>query len=343
MRVLVAIVNWNNAQDTLECLDSMYDQLTEHYTVLLIDNNSMDIGYLESLYEKPNIVVIKNKTNLGFTGASNQAFQYADSENFDYLVFVNNDAAVASDFIKELNTVLVNEKPDMISMQILRQDQPEFLDNVGHQMINTGEIVPIGHNEKASQYSETMHNMGSCAAGTVYSIEMVRDIGYYDNQFKTGYEDAEYGVRAVVAGYSSVYYPNLKLKHKISQSVKKVDDTEYRIEQQMNIYYSYFKLMPLTIILLNIPFILIKYLIVLLVELILFKWSYIGIHFKSWALLIKNRHNILEARRKFMRGRELLPAHKLLAKQKFFLSFDAQRFIRYVLKSQANVFDKSTS
>lgn len=343
MRVLVAIVNWNNAEDTLECLDSLYDQLTEHYTVLLIDNNSTDTGYLDGLYEKPNIVVIKNKTNLGFTGASNQAFQYADSESFDYLVFVNNDAVVASDFIKELNSVLVNEKPDMISMQILRQDYPEFLDNVGHQMINTGEIVPIGHNEKASQYSERMHNMGSCAAGTVYSIGMVRDIGYYDNQFKTGYEDAEYGVRAVVAGYRSVYYPNLKLKHKISQSVKKVDDTAYRIEQQMNIYYSYFKLMPLTVILLNIPFILIKYLIILLVELVLFKWSYIAIHFKSWALLIKNRNNILEARRKFMRGRELLPAYKLIAKQKFFLSFDTQRFIRYVLKSQANVFDKSTS
>ena len=133
-------------------------------------------------------------------------------------------------------------------------------------MINTGEIVPIGHREKVSEYDKPITTFGSCAAGSMYSAEMIKQVGFFDPFFDTGYEDAELGVRAVISGYTCTYCPDAKVYHKISQSVSAIDDRDYRLRQQINIYYSYFKLMPMMVILKNLPFMFVKYILVILVE-----------------------------------------------------------------------------
>ncbi|MBX2816149.1 MAG: hypothetical protein KTR24_09130, partial [Saprospiraceae bacterium] len=118
------------------------------------------------------------------------------------------------------------------------------LDNVGHQMLTTGEVVPIGFGESPQDYTETRENFGSCGGATLYSMDMIRTIGFFDPYFSTGYEDAEFGVRAVVAGYRSVLAPKACVYHKISRSVQKVRNDGYELMIRDAIWYTYFKLMP---------------------------------------------------------------------------------------------------
>ena len=342
MSNLFVIVNWNNASDTLRCLHLIFKGLADDHSVLLIDNGSVDTGYMDELRQYgTRLQLIQNTENLGFTPACNQGFDFAIAKGYKFVSFINNDAFLDDSFHSQLKEFIHLAKGGIIACKIVRDSDHSILDNLGHIMLNTGEIVPLAHNRNEKEYTQSFQTMGSCAAATVYSVNMIKDIGYYDTYFTTGYEDAEFGVRAILCGYRSLFVPDLKVSHKISVSVKQVDDLEYRIKQQVNIYYSYFKLMPAMVIIVNLPFIILKYLLVILVEFLTLRWKYIYIHFRSVLSLLKERKTILKARKEFMNNRKLISSFRFLVKQKFFLLFDIRRMFDYLFRSKENVFDRS--
>lgn len=342
MRYLIILVNWNNRADTLECLQSIRKNGSKNLEILLIDNGSEDAGLVSNLDQQfDNLKIILNKTNLGFTAACNQGLEYMMNHDFDYAILLNNDTIIESDFFENLNNSLEANHQDIVSAKIMLYHNRHYLDNIGHRMLNTGEIIPIGFMEEASQYTQPSATFGSCGGATVFSRQLIEKIGVFDPYFHTGYEDAEFGARAFVSGFNPIYNPELKVYHKISQSVSKVDDIQYRIDQQKNIYYTYLKLMPAGVIIMNLPFIVIKYLLVMVVELILLKWTYLKIHLKTLSGLWKDRKIIFQARREFQEQNFNRSSLDILKKQEFFLFFDIKRLWKFTFGRDKNVFDKS--
>ena len=41
-KVVIIILNWNGWKDTIECLESLYHITYPNYTVILVDNGSVD-------------------------------------------------------------------------------------------------------------------------------------------------------------------------------------------------------------------------------------------------------------------------------------------------------------
>jgi GT2 family glycosyltransferase len=72
----VIIVNYNVKEFLLNSLDSITKAAKNiSIEVIVVDNNSDD-GSIEALKEKyPGVVLIENKTNVGFGRANNQAFK----------------------------------------------------------------------------------------------------------------------------------------------------------------------------------------------------------------------------------------------------------------------------
>jgi len=342
MKNLIAIVNWNSRSDTEACINSLLADLPDQFDILIIDNHSKDSGWIKQLWSGNNSIhILLNDDNLGFTKSSNQAFHWAIEKDYDYVTFINNDTIVDPEFNRILERILNEFEPDMVTCKLLMADKPEVLDNVGHKLINTGELVPIGHGQISSRYNQSFINSGSCAAATAYSRKMILDIGIYDTYFNTGYEDAEYGLRATVAGYTSRYFPELIVYHKVSQSVSKIDNIEYRVKQQINIYYTYFKLMPLPVIVVNLPFIFIKYLLAVIMEVLLLKWNYLYVHWKTLTGLLKKFNIIKSQRTKFHNNQAVISSWKILRKQEFFLLFDVKRLLTHGFRREETVFDKS--
>lgn len=342
MRNLIIIVNWNNRLDTEICLKSIKDFYHSDYKLMIIDNGSSETDWLNKYeHEHEWITILYNDENIGFTPATNQGFDFAMRNGFEYVTLINNDARVTNDFLHNLREIINDHRPHMISCKIIKDNGSNLLDNVGHRMINTGEIVPIGHDEPAELYNRYSENIGSCAAATSYSMKLIRNAGLYDPFFKTGYEDAEYGLRATVLGYSSQYFPELIVYHKVSSSVKRIDDFSYRVNQQVNIYYTYFKLMPSAVILMNLPFIFIKYVLVILIELLLLRFRYVKIHLLTIKKLYSIRKIILKSRQEFHAAYTLISSFVIMRKQSFFLWYDLKRLWQFTIGRKRNVFDNS--
>ncbi len=103
--ISIIVLNWNGKEFLGPCFQSIRSQNTDNYEVILADNNSSD-GSKEFVRENyPEVEVLALEENLGYTGANNAAAKLAQG---GYLVFLNNDARLAQDFVRELSRFIAD-------------------------------------------------------------------------------------------------------------------------------------------------------------------------------------------------------------------------------------------
>jgi O-antigen biosynthesis protein len=95
MKLTVIIVNYNVRHFLEQCLHSVRTAAKSVGTeIFVVDNNSVD-GSVEMVKEKfPEVIIIENKKNLGFSKANNQAIRVAKGE---YVLLLNPDTVVEED------------------------------------------------------------------------------------------------------------------------------------------------------------------------------------------------------------------------------------------------------
>ncbi|MBU1578674.1 MAG: glycosyltransferase family 2 protein, partial [Bacteroidetes bacterium] len=95
MKLSIVIVNYNVEHFLEQCLYSVRKAVKDiEAEIFVVDNNSVD-GSLRMLREKfPEVVLIDNKENLGFSKANNQAIRRSEGE---YVLLLNPDTVVEDD------------------------------------------------------------------------------------------------------------------------------------------------------------------------------------------------------------------------------------------------------
>lgn len=332
----VIILNWNGIDDTVKSVNSVLNQSYKNLKIFLADNNSANNEglKLEKLFgNNEKITVLRFNNNYGFTKAHNLIFQeYILNENYSYVVLLNNDAFAHKDWLKTLMDNVVKTKANIISSKMIQYFDKYLLDNAGHLMLNTAEIVPIGYDASINKHVKPNTNFGACGGACLYDVKMLNKIGVFDTNFTTGYEDAELGARAVVCGYNSVYEPKAIVHHKGGQSLMKIRNEAYHIQIQRNIFYSYFKLMPLFLILINLPFFIVKYSLVLIIDIVFRRRKYFNRMWKAIKYTIfLDRKKIAKARKEFHNKNKTISSISIMRKMTFFLWFDIKRFYKYII------------
>ncbi len=318
----------------------MDGQSYQDYCLYLVDNGSSDESptiLREKYGNHPKIKLILNSENLGFTKGNNkELIEILQQDNCPpYVVLLNNDTIVAKDWLEQLiNSAKVN-RADIVASKMISYHERHKMDNAGHIMLNTGEILPIGHLEPIEAYNQGFENMGACAGAALYATPMLEQIGPFDEYFNTGYEDAELGLRAIVAGYKCWYEPKAIVYHKMGQSIKKIFDSAYAAEVQKNILYTYFKTLPFGILVINVPFLLVRYIGIMGIHLIFGRIDHLKIFWKAWKQILEQRSIIKTARRNFFsRTLTILPISKIQKKLSFFIPYDLLRFYTYFVKKK---------
>lgn len=340
----IIILNWKGIEDTLECMDSVLKMTYQNFKIYLVDNGSND-GSAEILQDKfgnhPKIELIFNQDNLGFTKANNVVLRQilAAKAVPEFVALLNNDTEVEQTWLGNLLEGAKRYKADVLSSKMIDYYERDKMDNAGHLMLNTGEVIPVGHGQPSIDYNVAKENMGACAGAALYSTPMLRGIGVFDEHFDTGYEDAELGLRAIVCGYECWYEPTAIVYHKMGRSIKKVFNYEYSLSIQKHIWYSYLKLMPIDIIIVSIPSFLFKYIAMLIVNLLFQRKKFLKIMFQSLKEAIwDNRKVTLQARKKIHSKRKI-KSFSLSKKQNFFLWTDITRFYKYFILNRHTSMD----
>ena len=103
--IYICVLNYNNSEDTIECLESLKKLINVKYKIVLIDNGSSK-ETKEELREIVNsnpIYFIDSKVNRGYAGGNNLALHYALSQaDMEYCWILNNDTIVEPDSLSLL-------------------------------------------------------------------------------------------------------------------------------------------------------------------------------------------------------------------------------------------------
>lgn len=323
--VSIVILNWNGLQDTLECLDSIFKNDYPHYSIYLVDNASKENElsnikkFCQSQAEDQRpVVYVQNSTNLGFAEGNNVAIRQAIANGTDYIFTLNNDTVVDPKFLSEAIRILSSRRAPSEGKDPLRNSIPGIvaptminyydrtkLDNIGHDLLTTGDTIPQGRNEPTTSYKLPATSFGSCAGASLYSAAMLKDIGLFDKDFFLNYEDADLSLRAIVRGYSIVHCPSSIVFHKINQSIKKIKNTDYRIRSQRNQLWAYLHNAPWLTILLNLPWIVLRDLFVILISILTLRWTITKIFVCSRYEILKSLPKIWKKRRGVQRHRKI--------------------------------------
>lgn len=109
MKLSVVIVNYNVKYFLEQCLHSVQSAcLGLEAEVFVVDNNSVD-GSIRMVKEKfPDVYLIENKENTGFSKANNQAIRKSKGE---YVLLLNPDTIVEDDTLRKV-VQFMDEHPE---------------------------------------------------------------------------------------------------------------------------------------------------------------------------------------------------------------------------------------
>lgn len=253
--VSIIIPNYNGIKYLSECVEAIKEQLE----IIIVDNASTDSDYKTIKERYPYILFKKLDKNYGFSRAVNEGIKMAKGE---YVLLLNNDTKICDEFLEPLlKCIKSDQKIFAICSQMIQYQEPSLIDDAGDEYNLLGWAYKRGDGKKVDTYKNTQQVFSACAGAALYRKAIFEKIGYFDEHFFAYMEDVDISYRARIYGYKNMYCPKAKVLHIGSAtSGSKYNAFKVRLAARNNIYVPY-KNMPFLQLIINMPFLLLGYLI----------------------------------------------------------------------------------
>lgn len=202
-KTIAAIISYNGRKFLPDCIRSC--QLAE-LEILVIDNHSND-GSLDYLSSLNKITLIKNKTNAGFTKATNQAIEYSIKNDFDYLLLLNQD----TEFDSGMLPLLMKDFEEIPSLAIVSPLQINESGGLEHQFDLNCKDLGIDFSSVRTQTIEVPFVNAAC---WLMDLKKVKQIGMLYPIFYNYGSDLNYCNRALHCGFKIAINIKANVIHK---------------------------------------------------------------------------------------------------------------------------------
>ena len=191
-RVNVTVVTYNRPELTLRCLDSLRRVTARPMTLTVVDNASEAPLQAEliALFRNGGIDrLVLNKRNMGVSVAANLGWALTPSP---WYCKVDND--------------IIARDPNWLDALVSLADE-------GHFAMSAYKLCPWHETHPASLPSGlAFEATGACGGGCVLIPRAAHEkLGFWNEDYRYGWEDLEYGNRAVQAGFSLAYTADASL------------------------------------------------------------------------------------------------------------------------------------
>jgi GT2 family glycosyltransferase len=218
----IVVLNWNGAAYSVACLRSLEQLDYPACRVVLVDNGSVDDSLRQIREAYPDLKVIANQRNLGFSAGSNVGIAYLLNEGCDYVLLLNQDTEVDQRMLQLL--VNVGEGDPTIGIlgpKIYFYDAGNVIWSAGGSLSKYGQ--PSHHDiyETDVGTADTLRDVDyvtGCAI--LVKRDVIEAVGALDERFFLYFEESEWCARARRAGFRVVYVPSAYMWHKIEQNAR---------------------------------------------------------------------------------------------------------------------------
>jgi O-antigen biosynthesis protein len=234
MKLSVIIVNFNVKHFLEQCLHSVYKAIgTIEAEIFVVDNNSVD-GSCHLIREKfPEVILIENKSNTGYSAANNQAIRLAAGE---FILLLNPDTVVEEDtFLRALD--FMEQQPDAGGLGVKMIDgKGRFLPEskrglptpwvAFYKIFGLSALFPrsrrFGRYHLSYLSKDETHEVDVlCGAFMLLRRETLDKTGLLDETFFMYGEDIDLSYRITRAGYKNYYFADTTIIHYKGESTRK--------------------------------------------------------------------------------------------------------------------------
>lgn len=230
----IVIVNYNSTDYLLRCLRSIYNSLQELPAKIFVHDNASEdnVDRVTSMF--PQVLLSKNRYNLGFAKAVNNALKQGAAP---YVALLNPDTYVGDDFFRSALHYM-GENPDVgiLGPKILNNDgsvqgsarsfptpltalfgRNSFLTRIfPNNRITRANILTTSCDGKTPMEVDWVS--GACL---VVRREALKEVGLMDERFFMYWEDTDWCRRMWQKGWKVVYYPETCIVHYVGGSSEK--------------------------------------------------------------------------------------------------------------------------
>jgi len=230
--VSVLILYWNNASHVRRCLDCLAKQTLKDFEVIVVDNGSADNMNILPQDKQEDLMLLTEKleTNKGFAAANNVGARRTRGK---WLALLNADAFPEPDWLEKLlHTAEESPEFTFFSSRQIQANAPELLDGAGDSYHITGLAWRRYYNKSVQEYGHiTEEVFSACPAAALYSREEFLNVGGFDEDYFSYFEDVDLGFRLRLGGAKCLYVPEAVVHHVGSASTGKRSD--------FSVYYGY--------------------------------------------------------------------------------------------------------
>ena len=230
-KVVIVIVNWNQPQDTLECLTSLRSVTYPCLEVVVIDNGSRSPSARIISRQFPDVPLLRQQKNLGFGGGSNVGIQWGLARGADQILLLNNDTVVHPHFLTSLVAFMHREPTvGIVTPKIYVYDDPHRIWAMGGRIDrNTSRSRHIHEGEvDEGQFRDPMPCGYATGCAMLIRGAVFEQIGLLDADYFYSYEDSDFSIRARDAGFGVYCVPEARIWHKGAASVQGLRSPSYR-------------------------------------------------------------------------------------------------------------------
>ncbi len=223
VKTAVIIVTHNSGQVIERCLSALAEQSTRIDSLVIVDSGS-SVGFSLELSASVLPMKIFHESNIGFSQANNIGFHYLD-KGTDYILFLNPDAFLQSDFLEKAIEVM-EQSPyigiltgRMSGFDIQRNTATNLLDSTGVFRKWYGKWFDRGQGEPdKDNYTKVEEIPAVCGAlmfcRRIALVQAALPSGaLFDPDFFLYKEDIELSLRIRKTGWKLLYHPELSVYH----------------------------------------------------------------------------------------------------------------------------------
>lgn len=211
----VCIVTFNSETDIAACLEAVLSLSYPIERIIVIDNASSDNSCGVVRRYKDMVLLVENKSNVGFAQGQNQAIALTSS---DYVLTLNPDVVLDTDYLGTLISVMEKDRRiGSATGQLVLGSDPSIIDSTGIEMGKTRRVWDRGGGDPVSEWAESGEQFGVSAAAAVYARRMIEDIKldgqFFDETYFAYKEDVDVAWRAKLLGWKAYYAAEAKASH----------------------------------------------------------------------------------------------------------------------------------
>lgn len=215
-RVLVVILNWNGADDTIACLTSLAAVDYPSFDTLVIDNGSRQSVAPLVRARFPGVECIELPINLGYAGGNNVGLRYALERHYEFVYVLNNDAVVDPGTLRAAVTAAADPRIAAVGGKVLAFDDPGRLWMTYGAVDYRQSLVSLaGWGERdRGQYDAARDVEWVPGCALLLSCRALAEVGLFDERFFAYHEDVDWCTSARERGWRIRYAPDAVVRHR---------------------------------------------------------------------------------------------------------------------------------